>query len=1046
MMDSVPLTLDEETESIETFVQVEKTRRMLLNANLNELELDNALRIQWPAFDIATKRSYLSNKLEMLNLESEFKMDHSRTTRGAGRKSVLSTDESSGMKPTPKANKSDKPKKQKPREKLELDLEIHRLIASPAPFRFQPVCPVCEVYSSAPGQMLKCNGPCGRIVHPRCMRYKEPPKPENQRPEIFKCPQCLTQKYLCAVCGDSSKKTNTDDQLLPCQMKGCGRHFHRGCLAQHPGVVLADTLSRCPAHVCATCCLEDPDNVVVDPNRPMLQCVRCPRVYHTGDLCTPAGSVEVSLSHIVCPAHFSSQLSEDQHYKTQWPAWCFACLKAGADRVFCKTCPFNYHRTCLPEDEQVGVSEESTFTCKNCRQHIEPRYAQVVWAKIPFFRWWPCEIIHARNAPLNIFNLAHPEGTFLIHFIGSGEYQWVCRAQTFPYECGLNTSAAVLAKSNSKKDVAFNLSAKMAPKVHEFYVNYVWKRGIPLRSMSATRLSDEELVPLSTPETAIALGLTPHQDTDAVQLAEALSSFQQVVSNQYANSALEKLAKQELPETKCDCAKSETETHCSKETECRNASEGIECTDQVCSVLAHNPSVDCGNRPFSVQPSLAVFRTTNRGFGLKVLENVKEGSFVVEFMGEVIGVEEANRRLEASIAARAAHRGHQGSTSQSRFTSETMPTTYLIRFTPELVIDAEKLGNLARFVNHSCEPNLVAKLWNVRGTLRMGLFALSPLSEQDELTLDYQQANLLDSSFVGNRNICLCGADSCQGSLHLPSSFHCPEKAKNATPAVASKSNEKGADQVVEVQVVEEPKSKRGRKSAGGGANMSQLLSAAASVDVKPQKKVVAVPTVGPSPKVVETKPSKKSSHDDFCYRCGDGGELILCDKSSCPKAYHLGCLGLVRPPFGIWFCPWHYCDDCGNPSSHLCWRCPNSYCLEHAEAESENKRIQVDDLDLERWQSALKIINGDDDSAESQLTQEQKTALVLTCRWICADHADVKIYGPEDKPTIVREDVHPVERDHNENEESPKDRRSKSEAKRRRLSSLDKGRRKRSN
>lgn len=82
----------------------------------------------------------------------------------------------------------------------------------------------------------------------------------------------------------------------------------------------------------------------------------------------------------------------------------------------------------------------------------------MVWAKIPYFRWWPCEIIHARNAPLNILNLAHPEGSFLVHFLGSGEYSWVGRGQVFPYEVGVKTPAAALSvKPSAKKDAAFNL-------------------------------------------------------------------------------------------------------------------------------------------------------------------------------------------------------------------------------------------------------------------------------------------------------------------------------------------------------------------------------------------------------------------------------------------------------------------------------------------------------------------------------------------------------------------------------------------------------------
>ena len=39
--------------------------------------------------------------------------------------------------------------------------------------------------------------------------------------------------------------------------------------------------------------------------------------------------------------------------------------------------------------------------------------------------------------------------------------------------------------------------------------------------------------------------------------------------------------------------------------------------------------------------------------------------------------------------------------------------------------------------------------------------------------------------------------------------------------------------------------------------------------------------------------------HEDNCFQCGDGGELVMCDKKDCPKAYHLLCLNLTQPPFG---------------------------------------------------------------------------------------------------------------------------------------------------
>uniref|UniRef100_A0A3P8W6K2 Nuclear receptor binding SET domain protein 2 n=1 Tax=Cynoglossus semilaevis TaxID=244447 RepID=A0A3P8W6K2_CYNSE len=75
-----------------------------------------------------------------------------------------------------------------------------------------------------------------------------------------------------------------------------------------------------------------------------------------------------------------------------------------------------------------------------------------------------------------------------------------------------------------------------------------------------------------------------------------------------------------------------------------------------------------------------------------------------------------------------------------------------------------------------------------------------------------------------------------------------------------------------------------------------------------------------------------KKKSDDECFRCGDGGQLVLCDKKTCSKAYHLSCLNLTKRPFGRWDCPWHHCDVCGKNSEAFCQLCPNSFCKAHQE------------------------------------------------------------------------------------------------------------------
>ncbi|XP_062832047.1 histone-lysine N-methyltransferase NSD2 isoform X3 [Anolis carolinensis] len=79
-----------------------------------------------------------------------------------------------------------------------------------------------------------------------------------------------------------------------------------------------------------------------------------------------------------------------------------------------------------------------------------------------------------------------------------------------------------------------------------------------------------------------------------------------------------------------------------------------------------------------------------------------------------------------------------------------------------------------------------------------------------------------------------------------------------------------------------------------------------------------------------KTKNKARKKTEDYCFRCGDGGQLVLCDRKFCTKAYHLSCLDLIKRPFGKWECPWHHCDVCGKLSVAFCHFCPNSFCKDH--------------------------------------------------------------------------------------------------------------------
>uniref|UniRef100_A0A8C2X980 Nuclear receptor binding SET domain protein 2 n=1 Tax=Cyclopterus lumpus TaxID=8103 RepID=A0A8C2X980_CYCLU len=96
-------------------------------------------------------------------------------------------------------------------------------------------------------------------------------------------------------------------------------------------------------------------------------------------------------------------------------------------------------------------------------------------------------------------------------------------------------------------------------------------------------------------------------------------------------------------------------------------------------------------------------------------------------------------------------------------------------------------------------------------------------------------------------------------------------------------------------------------------------------------------PTTEPKAKRLKRKYKRrktegKKKSDDDCFRCGDGGQLVLCGKKTCTKTYHLSCLNLTKRPFGRWDCPWHHCDVCGKNSEAFCQLCPNSFCKAHQE------------------------------------------------------------------------------------------------------------------
>ncbi|KAG8439398.1 hypothetical protein GDO86_005564 [Hymenochirus boettgeri] len=112
-----------------------------------------------------------------------------------------------------------------------------------------------------------------------------------------------------------------------------------------------------------------------------------------------------------------------------------------------------------------------------------------------------------------------------------------------------------------------------------------------------------------------------------------------------------------------------------------------------------------------------------------------------------------------------------------------------------------------------------------------------------------------------------------------------------------------------------------------GAPNCSGFLG------VRPKNQPVTPLFKGKKRQYIKRKKSEiVKEHEDECFSCGDGGQLVSCKKPGCPKVYHADCLNLTRRPAGKWECPWHQCDVCGKEAASLCEMCPSSFCKQHRE------------------------------------------------------------------------------------------------------------------
>ncbi|KAI5614321.1 histone-lysine N-methyltransferase NSD3 isoform X1, partial [Silurus asotus] len=688
------------------------------------------------------------------------------------------------------------------------------------------VCSVCETFGDS---LLSCEGECNGFFHPECLASAGGTEGENI------CTECKTGSHLCFSC------KRTDEDVKPCSVIGCGRFYHESCAWKYAGTAAEPQGLRCPQHCCSTCWLEKDSQKALKGR--MMRCIRCPLAFHTGDLCIAAGSVMITPHLIVCSNHSGTR--KNGHLGSSVNVgWCFVCSRGrlvhdltdtvlssytfkshylltesnraelmklplipspssatqknpakGGRLLCCEACPASFHPSCLNIEMPEGA-----WLCSECRAGKKPHYKQIVWVKLGNYRWWPAEICNPRLVPSNIQNLKHDIGDFPVFFFGSHDYYWIHQGRVFPY---LEND-----KNFAEGQIGINKTFKKA-------LEEAARRFQELKSQRETKEALEQERNSRRP--------SPYK---LIKCNRPIGKVQVCVADL-----------SEIP--RCNCSPSD-ERPCAQESECVNRALQYECHPQVCAAAER-----CLNQCFNKRqcPKMEVIKTETCGWGLKTKQDLKKGDFVIEYVGELIDLEECRHRISL------ANKNH-------------VTNFYMLTLTKDRVIDAGPKGNLSRFMNHSCSPNCETQKWTVNGDVRIGLFTLCDIAAGEH------QPDLL---FISSLLFFISSLLLFISSLLL---------------------------------------------------FISSLLAVVMEREEKVRNSKL---------KMKKRKLKTESrSHDYYCYCCGEGGELVMCDRKDCPRAYHLLCLNLATPPFGRWECPWHQCSVCQRPASAFCHFCPASFCQDH--------------------------------------------------------------------------------------------------------------------
>jgi SET domain len=574
------------------------------------------------------------------------------------------------------------------------------------------ICAACgqaECAMDCEADLLVCEGPCRRLFHGPCAGLAQLPEDDWQ------CQDCLDGRHLCGFCQDYG----TDQvDVFKCQKPECGRFFHEACLEmQNIAMKRIVTATAVVTNSSSDNNQEPQEDEALEGTTKSSLRFTCPA--HWCWTCTQDLPVDTLTATTADANNTKPQKGRGKRRKSSGSnAFCAKNEK----RLFpCLLCPTSYHLTCIPpsakfhelallchehaSNHELPVLDETTSLQCSVEAAVEKKFKQI------------------QHQEHNLLKTGKTKNRRQANNKNGG------RQNPF-FPAGVVVDRRTVLEQEMLSKLA---TAAMESPAQNINLD---------KSMTATATMELLCGPASSSDqNGLLFGLP-------ADIQEEVHSKPPVYKHVNSLKYYPENRPKKIPGTRdiCNCVHT-CDDHCLNRllyTECFGNKGASNANGKHVTNCRLGPN--CGNRRLALKQHVKKCkpqREKGRGWGLVTHEKVDRGALVQEYLGDVIDEKAKEERLK-----------------QWNGEHPNDPNFYIMCLSQGWYVDARETANMARFINHSCDPNCILLCFNVGGYMRDGIFALRDIQPGEFLSYDYH----FDTK-QGDRFVCRCGSANCRGTM-----------------------------------------------------------------------------------------------------------------------------------------------------------------------------------------------------------------------------------------------------------------------------------------